>query len=68
MNDDTKSLVNEDSYEHRMVNEFMEFQDMICGNDLERCYQLLDHTLLVSEIQTTARHKGGIRFPADEEI
>ncbi len=68
MNDETKSLVNEDNFDHRMVNEFMEFQDMICGNDLERCYQLLDHTLLVSEIQTTARHKGGIRFPADEEI
>jgi predicted dehydrogenase len=68
MNDETKSLVNEDNFDHRMVNEFMEFQDMICGNDLERCYQLLDHSLLVSEIQTTARHKGGIRFPADEEI
>uniref|UniRef100_UPI000AE3B000 hypothetical protein n=1 Tax=Clostridium sp. NkU-1 TaxID=1095009 RepID=UPI000AE3B000 len=68
MNDDTKSFVNEDSFDHRMINEFMEFQDMISGNDLEKCYQLLDHTLLVSEIQTTARRRGGIRFPADGEI
>lgn len=68
MNDETKTFVNEDNFEHRMINEFMDFQDMICGNDLEMCYQLLDHTLLVSEIQTTARQKGGIRFPADEEI
>jgi predicted dehydrogenase len=68
MNDDTKSFVNEDSFDHRMINEFMEFQDMITGNDLEKCYQLLDHTLAVSEIQTTARRRGGIRFPADGEI
>jgi hypothetical protein len=68
MNDDTKSLVNEDTFEHRMINEFLEFQEMIYGNQLEECFRMLDHTLLVSEIQTMARRKGGILFPADGEI
>ena len=68
MNDNTKSLINENKSDHRMLDEFLAFQDMICSNDLETCYQFLDHTLLVSEIQTVARRKGGIVFPADEEM
>lgn len=68
MNDDTKFFINENNCDHRMMNEFLEYQDMICGNDLEKCYELLDHTLLVSEIQTIARRKGGIVFPADAGI
>lgn len=66
-NDDTKIFVTDDNYRHRMMYEFIEFQDMISSNDLETCYQLLDHTLLVSEIQTNARRRGGILFPADDK-
>lgn len=65
MNDGTSLLVNENNYEHRMVNEFIEFQDMIKNNMLEKCYQMLEHTLLVCEIQTMARKKAGIKFQAD---
>lgn len=68
MNDGTSSKINENSYEHRMVNEFIEFSDMIKNNDLESCYRMLEHSLIVSEVQTIARHKGGVRFPADNDI
>ncbi|EGO63055.1 Gfo/Idh/MocA family protein [Acetonema longum] len=65
MNDGKSSLVNENTYEHRMVNEFIAFEAMIKHNALEKCYQMLDHSLLVSEIQTMARKRAGIIFPAD---
>ncbi|OOM79314.1 putative oxidoreductase YhhX [Clostridium puniceum] len=68
MNDGTSSKINENNYEHRMVNEFIEFANMIKNNDLERCYKMLEHSLIVSEVQTIARHKGGIIFPADIDI
>lgn len=65
MNDDTRFFVNENNYEHRMVNEFLEFEDMIRNNKLEKCYQMLEHSLVVCEIQTIARNKAGIIFQAD---
>ncbi|AWK51838.1 NAD(P)-dependent oxidoreductase [Clostridium beijerinckii] len=68
MNDDTSSLMNENNYDHRMVNEFIEFADMIKNNNIEKCYQMLEHSLIVSEIQTVARNKSGIIFPADIDI
>lgn len=68
MNDGTSSLINENNYEHRMVNEFIQFEDMIKNNRLEECYQMLEHSLIVCEVQTIARNKGGIVFPADIEI
>ncbi|SHK93804.1 Predicted dehydrogenase [Anaerocolumna jejuensis DSM 15929] len=57
--------VNENRYPHRMVNEFIDFEAMIAGKDYEKCYQLLDHSLLVCEVQAAARKKAGIVFPAD---
>lgn len=66
-NDGTSSLINANHYDHRMVNEFMEFEAMMKSNDLDRCYQLLDHSLIVCEILTIARRKGKIIFPADGE-
>lgn len=65
MNDGTKSLINENNYDHRMVNEFIEFMDMIKNNNIEQCYQMLEHSLIVSEVQTVARNKSGVIFPAD---
>jgi predicted dehydrogenase len=67
MNNETSSIINENTYNHRMVNEFIEFADMIKNNDLERCYKMLEHSLIVSEVQTIARRKGGVVFPADTE-
>lgn len=65
LNDGTSSKINENNYKHRMVNEFIAFSDMIKNNDLEKCYGMLEHSLTVSEVQTIARNKGGIIFPAD---
>lgn len=65
INDKAGSFINENIYEHRMVNEFIEFIDMIKNNDLDNCYRMLEHSLIVSEIQTIARNKSGIIFPAD---
>ncbi|EHJ00890.1 oxidoreductase domain protein [Clostridium sp. DL-VIII] len=67
-NDGTSTVINENNYEHRMANEFIEFADMIENNDLEGCYRMLEHSLIVSEVQTIARKKGGIVFPADDDI
>jgi Predicted dehydrogenases and related proteins len=65
MNDGTNSKINVNNYEHRMVNEFIEFANMINNNDLGKCYKMLEHSIIVSEVQTVARRKGGIVFPAD---
>lgn len=65
MNDGTSFLVNENKYSHRMVYEFLAFEDMIANNKLEECYQMLEHSLVVCEIQTTARAKSKIVFEAD---
>lgn len=65
MNDGTSKKINENNYKHRMANEFIEFTNMLKNNDLERCYKMLQHSLIVSEVQTIARHKGGILFPSD---
>ncbi|WP_026883413.1 Gfo/Idh/MocA family protein [Clostridium akagii] len=67
MNDGTSYKINENDYEHRMVNEFIEFFKMIKNNDLEKCYKMLEHSLIVSEVQTIARRKGGIIFPEDNK-
>lgn len=68
MNDGTSSKINENHYVHRMVSEFIEFASMIKNNDLEKCYKMLAHSLIVSEVQTIARRKGGIVFPEDEKV
>lgn len=48
MNDGSSSLINENNYEHRMVNEFIEFIDMVKNNDLTKCYSMLEHSLIFS--------------------
>lgn len=68
MNDGTSSLINENNYDHRMVNEFIEFIEMIKNNNLEKCYKMLEHSLIVSEVQTIARNKSGIVFPGDNDL
>ncbi len=67
MNDGTGSSVNENNYDHRMINEFLEFEDMIRHNNLEKCWEMLNHSLAVIEVQTIARKRAGIVFQADIE-
>lgn len=68
MNDGTSFLIDENNYDHRMVNEFIEFADIIKNNNIEKCYEMLTHSLIVSEIQTIARQKNGIVFTTDTNI
>lgn len=68
MNDGTSTIFNENKYEHRMVSEFLEFAEMIKNNDLGKCYKILVHSLIVSEVQTIVRIKSGIIFTEDNNI
>jgi len=68
LNDGSVQKVNENMYEHRMVHEFIEFFDLIKKGDRKQCYDMLAHSLLVSEIQTAARAMSGIVFPNDEKL
>ncbi len=69
MNDGTRTIINENNYNHRMIYEFHEFEDAISNQqNLDKCYQMLKHTLVVSEVQTLARSKAGIVFQADIDI
>lgn len=65
MNDGTTTLFNENKYNNRMISEFIEFINTIHNKDLDRCYKMLDHSLIVSEVQTIARKKAGIVFQSD---
>jgi predicted dehydrogenase len=66
-NDGTSITGNDNHKSHRMIYEFIEFQKMIQNHELEQCYEILNHTLLVSKIQTRARLKAGIYFANEKE-
>lgn len=51
---------------HRMYDEFVAFEDMYVHQDYQRCYDMLEHSMNVSYVLTTARKKAGIVFPADQ--
>lgn len=67
MNDGTKQLINENKNVHRMYEEFIEFNNMYKQENYHKCYEMLEHSMIVTEIQTIARRKAGVIFPADEE-
>ncbi len=50
----------------RATVEFAAFLNMIKNNDFERCYEMLQESLEVSKVQTTARKQAGIVFPTDK--
>lgn len=52
--------------DNRLESEFRHFLHEMEAANLERCYQTLDHSLAVCRIQTEARLKAGIVFPADQ--
>ena len=67
MNDGSTQTINENNDVHRMYEEFFEFSRMYEQNDYQKCYDMLEHSMIVTEIQTIARRKAGILFPADDE-
>ena len=64
-NNGAKTIFNENKYDHTMINEFIEFKKIIENNDFEACYNMLEHSLAVIDVLTTARIKSGIIFEAD---
>jgi len=67
MNDGTSQTMNVNRDVHRMFEEFIAFVNMYKENDYVQCYEKLQHSLDVIEIQTIARRKAGILFPADQK-
>ena len=66
-NDGTQQTINENKDVHRMYEEFVAFVDMYNHQDYEQCYQRLEHSMIVTEIQTVARRKANVIFPADHK-
>lgn len=67
MNDGTSQFININKDVHRMYEEFIAFEKMYQTKDYEKCYQMLEHSMIVSKVQTIARRKAGVLFPADQK-
>jgi len=65
MNDGTKEVINVNKEVHRMYEEFIAFEKMYKDQNYDECYQMLEHSMIVTEVQTVARRKAGIIFPSD---
>ena len=66
LNDGTEEKFNEEP-KSRLESEFKRFVKEIDSGDKTFCYEMLDHSLAVSKVQTKARVEAGILFPADEK-
>ncbi|MEE0965963.1 MAG: Gfo/Idh/MocA family oxidoreductase [Bacilli bacterium] len=66
MNDGDYALYNYNDNKHRMYHEFVEFVEMYNKKDYDRCYKMLEHSMIVTWVQNTARKKAGVLFPADK--
>lgn len=65
--DGTYAVCGDDCH-HVMYKEWEAFIEMYKYHDLNRCYAMLEHSVMVSKIQTIARRKAGILFPADQSL
>lgn len=52
----------------RLRDEFENFVRIIENADMDTCLKNLEHSLLVSKVQTEARLSAGIVFPADNDV
>ena len=52
---------------HRMYYEFQSFVNMHETQDYNKCYKMLEHSMIVAQVQTEARRKAGIVFPDDQK-
>lgn len=66
MNDGTQTTYNKEPAS-RLESEFRAFAKAISEGNLNMCYEMLDHSLAVSKVQTKARVEAGIHFPADDK-
>ena len=56
---------NEQKFDNRMVYELMDFEETYKNKNLEKCHNLLKHSLSVVETAVSARNYAGIVFAAD---
>lgn len=66
LNDGTEETSDDHMERTHLIPEFLFFIDCINRNDYETCRKQLEQSILVSELQTTARKDAGIIFAADE--
>ena len=66
VNHDGTSIQTDHQHQHVMYAEMQAFVDMYQNQDYQRCYKMLKHSLTVCKVQTIARRKAGILFPADQ--
>ena len=66
LNDGTVEEFDDGMQNKRLIPEFTAFMNAINTNDPDFCYEMLEKTVAVSEVQTDARLSAGIRFAADE--
>lgn len=66
MNNGTNQTMNVNKAVHRMYEEFVAFETMYQAHDYQQCYDRLEHSMIVTEIQTVARREAGVIFPADK--
>lgn len=66
MNDGTTQIMNVNHDVHRMYEEFIAFEKIYQDKDLDKCYQMLEHSLIVIEVETIARRKAGVIFDTDK--
>ena len=66
LNDGSEEKFDDGMAMNRLVPEFMYFIRCINENDHAACMEHLKQSVAVSRVQTDARLKAGIRFPADE--
>ncbi len=67
MNKQDTQMFNDNKDVHRMYEEFIAFLDMYKHNDYKRCYKMLEHSYIVTEVQTIARRQAGLIFPEDKK-
>ncbi|WP_163187642.1 Gfo/Idh/MocA family protein [Niallia circulans] len=60
--------INKNEHKHRMYEEFVAFEKIICEKNKSEMLKRLEHSLQVMEILTMARKKAGIIFAADKGI
>lgn len=63
-NDGTSDIIYA-GHQHVMYEEWQSFIKICQNHDLKQCYKMLEQSLIVNRILTSARQKAGIIFPAD---
>lgn len=64
--DGEETRLNAQTNENRLYSEIAAFTAIFADNNLNACYEQLNHTLNVMDVYETARKDAGIAFPADE--